>query len=263
MRPEVAIARYAVDHPFPGNFITTFGFQGTLPYMSAEVTTAKFHDKNFLPPDAVFFHDAVHDMESFLWVLVNLCLTRKGPGTSMIRDELLPNRDEDDPRDETLENLIYKLFDSKEESVLLEKKKELLEDPGSMENVVEKFHPYFEELKPLVLQWWHILVLAYRFRAYEYLHIHTYIIDILEGTTERLKKIEVTPKDRADTQKEIERRENQRKNILNAFALKDPHKTPPRPSGVGLDISPDRPRMTGYSNPESPQYPAKKLRKMN
>jgi hypothetical protein len=234
--------------------------------MSAEVMTAHFHSKHFLPPDLLFFHDAAHDMESFLWVLVNICLTRKGPGINMTRDELLPNQDEDDPRDETLEDLVYQLFDSKNESVLLKKKQELLQKPGLMDGVVEKFQPYFEELKPMVLQWWHTLVLAYQFRGYEYLHIHAHVTDILEGTVGRLKKIEVTPKDLEAIQKESERRENYRNDVLNAFVPKDPLKTPqdskPTPTHTsGTDISPNRIRMTDCTQAISQQRPAKRLRR--
>jgi hypothetical protein len=231
--------------------------------MSAEVMTAKFNSKIFLQKDALFFHDAAHDIESFLWVLVNLCLTRKGPGISMIRDELLPNQDVDDPRDKTLDELVYRLFDSNTDVVLLEKKQTLLEEPGSMNSVVEKFHPYFAELKPMVLQWWHTLVLAYRFRAYEYIHIHSHIIDILEGTIERLKQIEATPKDLAATQKEIERRQKHRNNVLDTFVPKDPLMTPPHTPGVGIDMSPERTRLTRYPQQESSPRPKKRSRKKN
>jgi hypothetical protein len=262
MKLDVVIAQYVVIFSCLKKCLSKVISQGTLPYMSAEVLAADFHSTHSLPPDALFFHDAVHDMESFFWVLVNLCLTRQGPGVNMIRDELLPKTDEDDPRDEVLEDLVYKLFDSKVESVLLGKKKALLDRPKLMDEVLDKFHPYFEELKPMVLQWWHTLVLAYRFRAYEYLHIHAHIIDILEGTIARLKQIEVTPKDLAAAQKESGRREKHRRNILNTFVPKDPLKTPPH-SPAGVDISPERLRTTPFIPPESPQRPVKKSRKVN
>jgi hypothetical protein len=224
--------------------------------MSAEVMTAEFHSETFLQPDALFFHDAVHDMESILWVLVNLCLTLKGPGTRMIRDELLPDQDVDVPRDETLEALVYELFDSEIDSILLEKKQALLKKPKLMDSVVEKFHPYFEALKPMVLQWWHTLVLAYRFRAYEYIHIHSHIIDILEETIERLKQIKATPEDLAAIQKETERRQKHRNGVLNTFVLKDPLMTP----HTDIDIPPERTRLTRYPQRESPPRPQKRLR---
>jgi hypothetical protein len=137
----------------------------------------------------------------------------------------------------------------------------LLQKPGSMDSVVEKFHPYFEELKLTVLQWWHTLVLAYQFRAYEYIHIHAHIIDILEGTVERLKQIEVAPKDLAATEREVERRQKHRNNILNTFVPKESLMAPDT-LGIGIDISPEQSWITGYSQQDSPQHPAKRPRKM-
>ena len=37
-----------------------------------------------------FMHDAVHDMESFFWVIVYLCLTRQSGG-DIRREELIPS----------------------------------------------------------------------------------------------------------------------------------------------------------------------------
>jgi len=39
------------------------------------------------------FHDANHDLESFFWVLIHICLTCKGPGG--IRREELEEKNED------------------------------------------------------------------------------------------------------------------------------------------------------------------------
>ena len=207
----------------------------------------------FLPQDAVFFHDAAHDMESFLWVVVNICLTRQGPGANMTRDE-------DDPRDIALEELLWDLFDS-DENNLLKKKRGLLAQPELMNDILDKFHPYFNELKPLVLQWWHTLVLAYRFRAYEYLHIHNHIIDILEETITRVKQVKENPKDLEATQREIDRREMHRSAILKMFVPKDPLKTPPPPAAMSSDVSPDRIRTTRPSWTSQTQRAIKRSRK--
>jgi len=60
--------------------------------MSMEVMGTDFYSDASLPDDGQLFHDAVHDMESSFWVLVNICLTLKGPGKNMLRDELDPNK---------------------------------------------------------------------------------------------------------------------------------------------------------------------------
>ncbi|KAG6824313.1 hypothetical protein H0H92_007241 [Tricholoma furcatifolium] len=90
---------------------------GTLPFMSAEViqgssliTPVGF---DVAPP---FTHQAIHDMESLFWVLVYLCMTRKGPGTGMRRDELnVTNPDVD------LSRALIQYFDGNKHALLSEK----------------------------------------------------------------------------------------------------------------------------------------------
>ena len=179
----------------------------------------------------------------------------------MTRDELHPSRDKDDPRDIALEDLIWDFFDS-DENNLLKKKQALLGKPELMQDIVDKFHPYFNELKPLVLQWLHTLVLAYRFRAYEYLDIHNHIIDILEGTITRVKQVQENSEDLEATQREIERREMYRDAILKMFVPKDRLKTPPPiTAAMTLDVSPDRIKTTQLSRMSQAQRATKRSRK--
>ncbi|KAG6821865.1 hypothetical protein H0H92_000439, partial [Tricholoma furcatifolium] len=67
----------------------SFFMKGTFPFMSADVIEG---DSIFTPigydSAPTFTHQAIHDMESLFWVLVYLCMTRKGPGMGMRRDEL-------------------------------------------------------------------------------------------------------------------------------------------------------------------------------
>ncbi|KAG6858254.1 hypothetical protein C0995_001359, partial [Termitomyces sp. Mi166 len=53
---------------------------GTLPYMSGDVIAREtLHTPPGFDEAPPFVHEAIHDVESLFWVLVNLCLTRKGP----------------------------------------------------------------------------------------------------------------------------------------------------------------------------------------
>ncbi|EIN05139.1 hypothetical protein PUNSTDRAFT_137821 [Punctularia strigosozonata HHB-11173 SS5] len=109
----------------------------------------------------VVVQGVIHDIESFFWVLVYLCLTRTGKG--QWRDELLKDPPEDDVAKKILHNIVYCLYDSSEEAVLKDNKAALFLMPDHMENhIVKAFHPDLICLQPLVLSWWKLLVFSYR-----------------------------------------------------------------------------------------------------
>ncbi|KAG6857919.1 hypothetical protein C0995_004140, partial [Termitomyces sp. Mi166 len=128
--------------------------------MSGEVIarrTVVFDAGGARPP---FVHQAIHDLESFLWVLVRICMSRKGPGISMGREKEL---DFNKPGfyDPALSHALVSYFDGTED-VLKESKTTLMQSPELFENnIVNNFHPYFEPFKPLVRQWWNIIILGY------------------------------------------------------------------------------------------------------
>ncbi|KAK0439031.1 uncharacterized protein EV420DRAFT_1753070 [Desarmillaria tabescens] len=70
-----------------------------------------------------------------------------------------------------IRTLVYFFFDAPESDILYNKRK-LFDNPGPehlQEHVLDYFDPYFEPLKPVILEWWHILNLAYHFRdGFEY-----------------------------------------------------------------------------------------------
>ncbi|KAG6810393.1 hypothetical protein H0H93_015010, partial [Arthromyces matolae] len=154
---------------------------GTLPYMSAEVLTSS---TIVLPPDGEekppFSHQAIHDLESFLWVLVRLCLTRSGPGMGMQREFVLDQRSAQ--YDQGLIDVVQKCFNGTEEEIKNYKRSFLSETNSALfeKNVVAHFHPYFEPLKPYVLKWWSILMLGYKYRGYEFYNIHSHIKSLLK-----------------------------------------------------------------------------------
>src|SRR5258708_19796751 len=82
------------------------GTVGTPPYTSGEILS----DQRYFHGHPHVFHDAVHDLESFFWVLVHICLTRNGPG-GVRRDEL---KEENEEKEEyiPLRRVVFCFFDS-------------------------------------------------------------------------------------------------------------------------------------------------------
>ncbi len=152
-------------------------------------------------------------MESLFWVLMYICLTRRGPGTGMWREELLQGASN---KDAELEELLNLKFDSKDQHIILKNKSDLF-NPSEpfMERAIEKFHPYFENLKSMMVQWWSLLVIALDERKIEYLTIHDQILSILDNIV--LKLPPESDEYLSFTKKEVERRETVRNERLRLF----------------------------------------------
>jgi hypothetical protein len=161
-------------------------FQGTLPFMSVEILNK---GPVFKLPDGVtmkdWCHDAIHDIESLFWVITYICLVREGPGKNMLRKELLNG----DPDNKDLQRVIYRYFDTSEHCEILLNKQSLFIDHEKMDNdILLKFHPYFEPLKGMMIQWWRIMILAYKHRKFEYYTIHDQIIHIVDKAMKELSE---------------------------------------------------------------------------
>ena len=120
-------------------------------------------------------HDAVHDMESFWWIIVHLALTRNGPA----------GKRPDIP------NSVHHLFDGPESVLrvgksslfsLKEKDKTHRNHPENiLELLLDDFHPYFDDLKTTVRKWWYLLFIAFQFRGgYEWVDIHYHVLRLLD-----------------------------------------------------------------------------------
>ncbi|KAG5640199.1 hypothetical protein DXG03_000597 [Asterophora parasitica] len=192
---------------------------GTLPYMSAEVLAGKSFFSNVTRSKKPFIHTSVHDVESFLWVLVHICLTRRGPGIDMGRHELNPNHDDYDKHAPLVE-ILRDCFDGGA-STLKTTKEKFYEDIDLFETrILDHFHPYFAPLKSLVRQWWEILVHAYQFRANEYYHIHDHILRLLKAAISDLGDDGTKRAQQEDTDREVKRREDHReatRKLLHAM----------------------------------------------
>ncbi|KAG5348961.1 hypothetical protein C0989_006877 [Termitomyces sp. Mn162] len=206
-----------------------------------------------------FVHEAIHDVESLLWVLVRLCITRKGPGINMRREDELDKKSPSYNKD--LREAVVALFEGADE-VLKKKKSSLHGDWESFEGeVIAHFHPYFEPLKPYVRRWWTTLILGYKYRAEEFYDIHDHIIRILDEAIQEIGKT-VSEDDEA-TKAEINRRKIHKERLLATFRRQE-SVTPPLASSPlsSLPSSPQSLRNTPQRHAvyqEDPESPSERL----
>lgn len=146
--------------------------------MSAEILEGRSYSNG--PQANPPVHDSIHDLESFFWVLVHTCLTRKGPGPDR-RDELVKSDPDED--DKKLRHMIHDLFDA-DDQTLLKTKHRLFDYPGDLnDKYIRAFHPYFCVLGPLVVDWWNVLRHGY-FTLNKLTPgiIHRQVIELIEKT---------------------------------------------------------------------------------
>lgn len=227
-----------------------------------------------------FVHHAVHDMESFFWVLLYLCLTRKGPGGAR-RDEL-DHQETPDEDTRRLWRVVYCLFDGSWDDVAENKRllfaENLEDDDKNSEDrdedeevgagagvgaeidieeeldveveveveeevkgnkkdradllrtvVLPSIHPYFEDLKGLIKDWFRLLQRAHRFRLAERDTIHDQTLELIARTLAELEeKAQMLPEGAPEhelTIKECGRRRKEISRIREAFH--DHSSTPP------------------------------------
>jgi hypothetical protein len=150
--------------------------KGTPPYTSGEILSGR---RYFIHGDNVY-HDASHDLESFFWVLIHICVTRQGPGG--VRREELEQENQEKEEYNDLRRVVQCFFDS-DMVTMAANKAEILTHPLEFEQyVLANFHDYFQPLRGLVEEWFHLLILAHQFHAFEYHHIHDMVLDILDRT---------------------------------------------------------------------------------
>jgi len=52
------------------------------------------------------------------------------------------------------------------------------------EYVLDNFHDYFQPLRKVVKEWFHLLILAHQFHAFEYHDIHNMVLEMLDRALE-------------------------------------------------------------------------------
>ncbi|TRM67376.1 hypothetical protein BD626DRAFT_395870 [Schizophyllum amplum] len=194
---------------------------GTPPYASAMLLNSERVSVNIWQsnkPKRSVLHDAIHDIESFFWVLLYLCITRSGPGGDR-REDLdsdiaqVPEVKERE-RMEHLRRVVHCFFDG-DTPTLAKNKKMLFEEGVTFETeVLIHIHPYFKPLEKTLRQWWDLLLLAYEFQGYEYHDIHNRVIALLEDTLVELDSKECAAPGSMETAM-MEKREDYVRRVLH------------------------------------------------
>ncbi|KAF5356954.1 hypothetical protein D9756_006628 [Leucocoprinus leucothites] len=121
-----------------------------------------------------FPHTAIHDMESFWWVLVYICIKFSGPGVPKL--------------DEASRNILGFYFSGRE--ISQPKKEGVFVYGTELESLLNHFDPYFDDLKALIHNWHSVIKLAFEFRiGMEFNYPHGIIIHLID---EALKNINET-----------------------------------------------------------------------
>ncbi|KAH9945519.1 hypothetical protein B0H21DRAFT_809280 [Amylocystis lapponica] len=132
----------------------------TVPFASYEVLANLHYDG---PNNKPVIHNSIHDVEALFWVSQNVCLTRDGPGGSRRRELKVENCGGDLS---SLEKIVFCFFDSPTD-VLANNRRILFTRFDDLESIImPHFHPYFDSLKPLMLEWSYLLRMAYTYRSY-------------------------------------------------------------------------------------------------
>ncbi|GJJ10689.1 hypothetical protein Clacol_004916 [Clathrus columnatus] len=161
---------------------------GTIPFISHEIMTR----------EESTIHNAIHDLESFWWTIIYLCLTRESGGGHRRKNE--------DVTDE-VSCLIHDLFESSDLQVGITKANYFYKEGGAtlFDALLTYFPDYFVPLKPMLKRWRDVLVLGYTFKAYEYHLVHKYVLRII---ADAINSLPVAPEHSKVIDNEIRRRED-------------------------------------------------------
>ncbi|KIM46471.1 hypothetical protein M413DRAFT_24192 [Hebeloma cylindrosporum] len=187
----------------------------TIPFASSEVLTPS---QPIFSTDAFCSHDAVHDLESFLWVMTEHCLLRSGPGGEL-RPEFNPLSRHNflSTGDQALRSLYESFFGSSTSAeVISRNKRTTFRSEHDYENCLLPYvHPYFEPLKPYLRRLFMLVRTAHRFGLDD---IYTPFLRVLSQAEETFLDLQlpITPA----SENEFLRRENHLK-ALQSF--KDDH----------------------------------------
>ncbi|GJJ10630.1 hypothetical protein Clacol_004857 [Clathrus columnatus] len=217
---------------------------GTIPFISHELMT---HEESTI-------HNAIHDLESFWWIIIYLCLTRESGGGHRRKNEAVT--------DET-SRLIRNLFDSSDLQVGKTKAKYFHKDNGTalFDALLTHFPGYFAPLESMLKRWREVVVLGYTFKAYEYHLVHKYVLRII---AEAINSLPVALERSEAVDNEIRRREDDYGYICRISSSTNVQ-TPTPIVVTSSGISPIRnrgvpPSARPTTNPPSPT-PASKVQK--
>ncbi|KAI8968738.1 hypothetical protein BD414DRAFT_503890 [Trametes punicea] len=170
-------------------------------------------------------HDAVHDMESFFW----------------------PSRGTQAHADRAALSHCLLLLRWRHCHPRMEQEAASRQWTAFESEILVHVHEYFAPLKPVLLQWWHLLLLAYEFHGYEYHNIHDHVIASPgEGSRRPRNQVPMEPSERtAEAEAEAEalkKREDFVHRVVYA-GLDPPGVGDDFKSSTVLDVSPESQRQ--------------------
>ncbi|KAF8950131.1 hypothetical protein BDZ97DRAFT_1771730 [Flammula alnicola] len=122
-------------------------------------------------------------LSHFFWVLVQICLTRKGPGGERREELTIDLKDVPATYNESCRRLrivVWCVFES-DFGRLRDNKERIFRASENFERyILSNLHPYFDPLKPLVSEWFNLLRLAHTHRGFEYRAVHDRVLAILD-----------------------------------------------------------------------------------
>ncbi|KAI0924832.1 hypothetical protein AcV7_010427 [Taiwanofungus camphoratus] len=185
---------------------------GTHPFMSPEILGGqpiitqlgtRGHDGSQEPE--VPKHSFIHDLESFFWCLVWLCMSRDGPARS--RTELF--RGDNQPKNKALRRVFANLFEGPDDLLVATKVIVFLCEPKFSQMILNNVTDYYRPLVPLLSDFYQILLDAYTDERQKLdMDIYNKVIAAFESIEEQLndQPIDVTEEYCRLREKEEERR---------------------------------------------------------
>ncbi|KAI0924873.1 hypothetical protein AcV7_010460 [Taiwanofungus camphoratus] len=185
---------------------------GTHPFMSPEILGGRRiiprpgtrgHDSSQEPE--VPKHSFIHDLESFFWCLVWLCMSRDGPERR--RTELF--RGDNQPKNKALRRFFANLFEGLDDLLVATKVNIFRCQPDFSEMVLNNVTDYYRPLVPLLSDFYQILLDAYTDERQKLdMDIYNKVIAAFESIEEQLndQPIDVTEEYCRLREKEEERR---------------------------------------------------------
>ncbi|PFH47952.1 hypothetical protein AMATHDRAFT_6258 [Amanita thiersii Skay4041] len=149
---------------------------GTVRYMSYQVLLMEA-----TPPATTFLHEPYHDIESFFWVLVYICIAFQGPGGNL-RPELKE-------RSSSLAIMVDKAFSPMAENlqILGTTRRYYIKGPDdNFKELMSYLHDDFDDLSDLIKKWRKILVFSCSNAGPDRDFIHHHVLQLLNETISQL-----------------------------------------------------------------------------
>ncbi|KAH6912253.1 hypothetical protein BKA70DRAFT_1422965 [Coprinopsis sp. MPI-PUGE-AT-0042] len=169
------------------------GFLGRMVSKGFRTGTLAFTSHRLLGDQGLDIHSAIHDMESFFWVLIWICLTRAGPGVAQSSPSDAETAAEKD-RFERVAAMRYFFFDGPQSTLLINKQALFSNGEGDItKHFFPLFSPYFEPLQELILEWFRLLDLAFS-PHHNSAIVYLFPIGLFRAALEKaIKKVSVLP----------------------------------------------------------------------